>query len=194
MRTRSLLDDYTTERMIADRHGLDVSDRVHRAVIDIADLVRQGREVPAEVSDSVETALLCNARAMIDVDYSGSPLVADHDGSGSGAATQPHPGQRYSDWTRFGGTSHHLLVFGPVADAERLAWLDRRWSRLVQVSQDPDVDPLRAGIPKGGVVLVRPDGHIGFRFSSANGEALATLDRHLSSYLVPNQTVSPDYH
>jgi len=69
--------------------------------------------------------------------------------------------------------------------AASLGRLDRRWSRLVQVSRDPDLDPGRAGVPAGGVVLVRPDGHIGFRSPSADAGALAALDRHLSSYLIP---------
>ncbi len=170
---RSLLEDYAVERMIADRHVLDVSDEVHNAVVGIADAVRQRREVPAAVADPVATALLRNARAMIDVDYAGSPLVADYGGSGAETATEPHPGQRYPDWTRFGGTSHHVLVFGPVADAEVLARLNRRWSQRAEISHDPNVDPVRAGVPTGGVVLIRPDGHIGFRFLSADAEALA---------------------
>jgi len=37
----------------------------------------------------------------------------------------------------------------------------------------------------GGVVLIRPDGHIGFRFPSAEAAAFAALDRHLASYLLP---------
>src|SRR5215211_6568831 len=185
--SRSLLDDYAVERMIADRHVLDVSDQIHGAIADIADTVRQGREVPAEAADPVATALLRNARAMIDVDYAGSPLVADYGGSGADTA-EPHPGQRYPDWTRLGGTSHHALVFGSVADAASLARLGRRWSKLVQVSHDPGVDPVRAGVPTGGVVLIRPDGHIGFRFPSTEAGALAALDRHLSSYLTPEPT------
>jgi 6-methylpretetramide 4-monooxygenase / 4-hydroxy-6-methylpretetramide 12a-monooxygenase len=188
--SRSLLDDYAVERTIADRHVLDVSDQIHRAIADIADTVRQGREVPAEVADPVATALLRNARAMIDVDYAGSPLVADYRGSGADTA-EPHPGQRYPDWTRLGGTSHHVLVFGPVADAASLARLGRRWSKLVQISHDPGVDPVRAGVPTGGVVLIRHDGHIGFRSASADAGALAALDRHLSSYLTPDPTVGP---
>jgi 6-methylpretetramide 4-monooxygenase / 4-hydroxy-6-methylpretetramide 12a-monooxygenase len=188
--SRSLLDDYAVERTIADRHVLDVSDQIHRAIADIADTVRQGREVPAEVADPVATALLRNARAMIDVDYAGSPLVADYRGSGADTA-EPHPGQRYPDWTRLGGTSHHVLVFGPVADAASLARLGRRWSKLVQISHDPGVDSVRAGVPTGGVVLIRHDGHIGFRSASADAGALAALDRHLSSYLTPDPTVGP---
>jgi 2-polyprenyl-6-methoxyphenol hydroxylase-like FAD-dependent oxidoreductase len=41
------------------------------------------------------------------------------------------------------------------------------------------------------VVLIRPDGHIGFRFPSADTGALAALDRHLCSYLIPDPTVGP---
>jgi hypothetical protein len=59
-------------------------------------------------------------RAMIDIDYAGSSLVVDHQESGTVRA-EPHPGQRYPGWTRFGGTFHHLLVFGPVAEVETLA-------------------------------------------------------------------------
>jgi 2-polyprenyl-6-methoxyphenol hydroxylase-like FAD-dependent oxidoreductase len=187
---RSLLDAYAVERMIADRHVLDVSDQVHRAIVGIADAVRQRRAVSAVVADPVAAALLRNAKAMIDIDYAGSPLVVDYGGGGADSAG-PHPGQRYPDRMRLGGTSHHVLVFGPVADAESLARLGRRWSRRVQIAHDPGVDPVRAGVPTGGVVLIRPDGHIGFRFPSADAGALAALDRHLASYLIPDPTVGP---
>jgi 2-polyprenyl-6-methoxyphenol hydroxylase-like FAD-dependent oxidoreductase len=185
---QSLLDAYAVERRIADRHVLDVSDQVHRAIMDIAETVRQGRAVHAAVADPVAAAQLRNARAMIDIDYSGSPLVVDH---GGGANTvEPHPGQRYPDWTRFGGTSHHVLVFGPVAAAS-LERLGRRWSPRAQVSHNPNVDPARAGLPAGGVALIRPDGHIGFRSPSADAGALTALDRHLSSYLLPDPGAGP---
>ena len=129
---RSLLDDYAVERAIADRHVLDVSDHVHGGIIGIADAVREDREPPAAAADPVAAALLRNSRAMIDFDYAGSPLVADYGENGTG---EPHPGQRYPDWTRLGGTSHHVLVFGPVADAASLSQLDRRWARLVRFSR-----------------------------------------------------------
>jgi 6-methylpretetramide 4-monooxygenase / 4-hydroxy-6-methylpretetramide 12a-monooxygenase len=180
---RSLLDDYAAERMIADRHLLEVSDQIHRGVVDIADAVRQRCAVPAAVADPITNALLRNARAMIDIDYAGSPLVAEYGGTEAGTV-EPHPGQRYPDWSRLGGTSHHLFVFGPVGETESLARLDRRWSKRVEMSRDPPVDPARAGVPMGGVVLIRPDGHIGFRSRSADAGALAALDRHLSSYLI----------
>lgn len=182
---RSLLDDYMVERLIADRHVLDVSDQVHTSIVDAADAARQGREVHAAVVDPIAAALRCNARAMIDVDYARSPLVADYGRSGAGIAG-PHPGQRYPDWTRLGGTSHHVLVFGPVPDAASLARLGRRWSKLVQIAHDPVLDPVHAGLPTGGVIMIRPDGHIGFRFPSTEAEALTALDRHLASYLIPD--------
>jgi len=185
-----LLDGYAVERTIADRHVLEVSDEVHHAVVDIAETVRQGREVPVENVDPVAAALERNARAMLDVDYIGSPLVSDYAENGSGMA-EPHPGQRYPDWTRFGGTSHHVLVFASSTDAEGLARLGRRWAKCVEVSYHPDVRQERAGLRTGGMVLVRPDGHIGFRFPAADAAALAALDRHLSSYLIPDPTIAP---
>ena len=82
-----------------------------------------------------------------------------------------------------------MLVFGPEADSEALARLSRRWSQRAEISHNPIADPVRAGVPTGGVVLIRPDGHIGFRCLSSDAVAVAALDRHLSSYLIPHQTV-----
>ena len=78
-----------------------------------------------------------------------------------------------------------MLVFGPLGDAGMLEHLDRRWSGRVSIAHNPDVNPARAGVPAGGVVLIRPDGHIGFRYPSTDAEAIAALDRHLASYLNP---------
>ena len=47
-------------------------------------------------------------------------------------------------------------------------------------------DAARAGAAGGGVVLVRPDGMIGFRAVPADENGIAALDAHLSSYLVPS--------
>jgi 2-polyprenyl-6-methoxyphenol hydroxylase-like FAD-dependent oxidoreductase len=61
---RSLVAGYEIERAIADRHALDISDQVHKGIVGIADIVRQGREVPSAVVDPYADALLRNARAM----------------------------------------------------------------------------------------------------------------------------------
>jgi len=185
---RSLFDGYVAERLIADRHVLEVSDHVHTSIMDMADAARQGRAVHAAAVSPMAAALQGYARAMIDVDYGESPLVADY---GGGATGGPRPGQRYPDRLQFGGTSHHVLVFGPVTDAPSLAHLGRRWSGLVQIASNPRVDPARAGVQGSGVVMIRPDGHIGFRHPSSQGDALAALDRHLASYLVPSAAVGP---
>ena len=39
--------------------------------------------------------------------------------------------------------------------------------------------------PSFGALLVRPDGHIGFRAPPADAAGLAALDTFLDSYLVP---------
>jgi 2-polyprenyl-6-methoxyphenol hydroxylase-like FAD-dependent oxidoreductase len=180
---KPLLDGYKAERQIADRHVLEVSDHVHCSIVDVANAARQRREIHPEAVDPVMASSVRNSRAMIDVDYASSPLIVDHAAKGANASG-PRPGQWYPDWPRFADTSHHALVFGS-AQADALARLDRRWSKLVKISHHPTVDPTRAGVPTGGVILVRPDGHIGFRFPSTDPEAFTALDRHLTSYLIP---------
>lgn len=188
--SRSLVDGYAAERRIADRHVLDVSDHVHCSIIDAADAARQRREIHAAIVDPIAAALVRNARAMIDVDYAGSSLVVDH-GAGRASAAGPSPGQWYPDRARFGGTSHHVLVFGTDPDLASLERFGRRWSKLVKISHNPSVDPVRAGLPVGGVIMIRPDGHIGFRFPSIDAAALTALDRHLASYLIPDPAAGP---
>lgn len=182
--TKALIDGYMTERRIADNHVLDVSDQVHCSIADVAEAARERREIHAAVVDPITAALMRNSRAMIDVDYSGSPLVADY-GAGGVIANGPHPGRWYPDWSYFSGTSHRVLVFGDVTDRELFARFDQRWSKLVEVSQNPKVDRQRAGLASDGIVMIRPDGHIGFRFPSTDPDAFEALDRHLSSYLMP---------
>jgi hypothetical protein len=61
----------------------------------------------------------------------------------------------------------------------------------VEISYNPDVRREPAGLLTNGVVLIRPDGYIGFRFPAADAAAIAALERHLSSYLIPDPTVAP---
>jgi 6-methylpretetramide 4-monooxygenase / 4-hydroxy-6-methylpretetramide 12a-monooxygenase len=182
--TQALVDGYVAERRIADHHVLDVSDQVHLSICEMAEAARARRELHAAMVDPITAALVRNSRAMIDVDYGASPLVVDY-GPGKAGTTGPRPGQWYPDRARFGGTAHHVLVFGEVEDAASLAPLRERWAGLVEFSVNPDVDPARAGVPVGGVVMFRPDGHIGFRFPSVDAEAFSALDHHFGSHLVP---------
>jgi hypothetical protein len=183
---RPLIKGYMVERRIADHHVLAVSDDVHQSVVAIAESAREHRELHSAVVDPVTAALTRNSRAMIDVDYWGSPLIADF-GAGGTLVGAPRPGQWYPDWLRFAGTTHRVLVFGEMADREALARFNERWSRLAPVTLQPDVPRQRAGLATDGIVLVRPDGHIGFRFPATTPDALAALDAHLASYLVaPN--------
>jgi len=182
---RSLLDAYAQERQIADRHVLEVSDQVHQSIAGAAQAARSRRALQPAAVDPIAAALICNARAMLDVDYATSPLVADPRAEG-GNTPGPRPGQRYPDRLRFDGTSHHVLVFGAVSEGPMLDLLGRRWSRAVRLAHNPPLDPARAGVPSGGVVLIRPDGHVGFRFPSNGSEAFEALDRHLASYLIPS--------
>jgi 6-methylpretetramide 4-monooxygenase / 4-hydroxy-6-methylpretetramide 12a-monooxygenase len=179
----ALLDAYAAERRIADHHVLEVSDQVHLSIAEAAEAVQQGRELQVAVADPIAAALVRNSRAMLDVDYGASPLVDDF-GAGKANAKGPKPGQYYPDFTRFTGTAHQLLVFGEAVDGEAISRIARRWSKLVMVSHNPPLDPVRAGLPVGGATLVRPDGHIGFRFPASNAEAFTALDRHLDSYLI----------
>ena len=81
--------------------------------------------------------------------------------------------------------THHLVFSG---GAPRLDDFRARWGALVSVVQWKDADILAkpAGLAQGGMVLVRPDGFIGFRRASADDAAMKSLETHLSTYLQPN--------
>ncbi|HEY2881114.1 MAG TPA: FAD-dependent oxidoreductase [Pirellulales bacterium] len=182
--TQALGEGYAVERRIADHHVLEVSDQVHHSICEAAAAARQKRKIHATAVDPITAALVRNSRAMIDVDYAGSPLVVDH-GSGCADTSGPRPGKWYPDRNRFKETSHQILVFGEIDDSQAMTQIGRRWSELVKISHNPPVDPQRAGLPTGGMMMFRPDGHIGFRFPAATADGFSALDHHLSSYLVP---------
>jgi hypothetical protein len=81
------------------------------------------------------------------------------------------------------GTRHQVLVFGDVSDAD-VAGLRGRWHGIVDVGRGVG-DPRRVGLATDGVVLIRPDGYLGFRAVPADHAGIGALDSHLSSYLVP---------
>jgi 2-polyprenyl-6-methoxyphenol hydroxylase-like FAD-dependent oxidoreductase len=181
--TQTLIDGYMFERRIADHHVLAVSDDVHQSIARAADTAREGRELHPAAVDPVTAAQIRNSRAMIDVDYWGSPLITDY-GAGGELPQGPRPGRWYPDWSHFAGTTHRVLVFGNIANREPLTRFNSRWSRLAPISENPAVSRERAGLADDGIVLIRPDGHIGFRFPSTSEEAFLALDNQLQSYLV----------
>ena len=123
---------------------------------------------------------MVRSRSMLDVSYAGSSLVGEY-AADTRTPMTPAPGDRYPDRLALGGTGHHLLLFGAADDALVMS-LRRRWRGLVEISHATG-DPGRAGIAAGDAVLVRPDGHIGFR-TPANAAGLGALDSHLDSYLI----------
>jgi 4,5-epoxidase len=175
-----LLESFAAERLAADWHVLMVSDCLHQLAYRAVESARTGI-VPAPPTPA-EVAAMVQSRSMLDVSYAGSSLVGEYP-AGTWAPMTPAPGDRYPDRAALAGTGHHLLLFGAAAEDAGIARLRRRWRGLVEVSHATG-DPRRAGLATGGAVLVRPDGHIGFR-TSVNSAGLGALDSHLDSYLIP---------
>jgi 2-polyprenyl-6-methoxyphenol hydroxylase-like FAD-dependent oxidoreductase len=172
-----LAGSYGPERGAAARHILEVSDTVHAQAHGAVEAAAAGRR-PASLPPGRAAALL-RSRCMLDTSYAGSPLSKDYLAPGQPAAMAgPAAGDRYPDRAQLAGTAHHALIFGEAAEGD-VDRLRRRWAGLVTV-----VRARRApGLAGPGSVLVRPDGHLGFRANSAGPAALAALDAHLGSYL-----------
>jgi len=176
----SLLDSYAIERGMADRHALAVSNDIHAHIVELVAMCAAGGAPDVPTSTADEIVLAARRRSMLDVSYTGSPLVG-RAGDGSGS---PAPGERFPANLRLRGESHHLLVFG---EAPGLEDMRARWDRLVTIV-DASADKFKAaeaGASDGGAVLIRPDGFIGFRAAPANEATMAALDAHLAHYLVP---------
>jgi hypothetical protein len=175
-----LLETYAIERELADHHALEVTNEIHNAIMHLVAMCADGLR-PSPPSEGAAEALAgLRKRSMLDVSYKGSLLI-----DGSAGEAEPSPGARFPGWCDLEGATHHLVVFGaaPGLDVFRA-----RWGALVSIvdARRAGLDPARAGLPEGGVVLVRPDGFIGFRRGSADENAMKALDAHLSTYLHPN--------
>ena len=175
----ALLDSYAVERGAADHHVLEVSDEIHKAVMELIAMCRNGTPT-LPPGDPVKGMATVRRRSMLDVSYAGSALV----GQAGADAEGPAPGDRFPVRHRLSGTGHHLIVFG---QAPRLDHLRTRWDGLVSIidASSGEFDATEAGVPDGGAILVRPDGFIGFRAAPADETTMAALDAHLASYLVP---------
>src|SRR5262245_56533209 len=71
----SLLDSYALERGVADHHVLEVSDEIHRFVMDVIAMSEGGRAPVLPPADPDESMAVTRRRSMLDISYAGSPLV-----------------------------------------------------------------------------------------------------------------------
>jgi hypothetical protein len=177
----SLLASYAHERGAADHHVLEVSDEIHNFVMELISMCDGGRTPTLPPADPAAGLAVTRRRSMLDISYAGSALVG-HAGAVVGG---PAPGARFPACHRLGGTRHHLIAFGA---APRLDYFRARWERLISIvdGSSATLDATEAGLPDGGVILVRPDGFIGFRATPADDTTMAALDAHLATYLIPN--------
>jgi 6-methylpretetramide 4-monooxygenase / 4-hydroxy-6-methylpretetramide 12a-monooxygenase len=167
----TLIDSYAPERAAADRHVLETSDRVHRMAHSAVESARTG--VSATPLAPEEAAALTVARSMLDVSYAESPLTGEYGDPPAEYSAGREPGRRYGSWSALPGTDHHLLL--PVSEREDLAGFRDKWVGVVDVGYSPHP----------GVVLVRPDGYVGFVAPHADAAGINALDAHLESYLIP---------
>lgn len=183
----SLLDSYTTERGLADHHVLEVSDEVHRLVTGLVSMCRDGGAPSVSPGDPAQNMAGARRRLMLDVSYAGSTLI----GQAGAFAGGPPPGERFPFSHRLKGTLHHLIVFG---GAPRLENLRERWGGLVSIidAAEGEFGAAECGLPDTGVILVRPDGFIGFRATPVDGSMVEAIHAHLETYLVPNVVGTSD--
>lgn len=176
-----LLDSFEPERAAADRHVLEISDSLHQLAEGAVESARTG-VFPAPPSKE-RLAEMVRSRFMLDVSYAGTPLVGEYLAPGTPPPAGPAPGDRYPGRVDLPGTRHHLLIFGPADDAA-VSRVARKWHGLVHLTRSTG-DGRQADQAASVAVLLRPDGHIGFRAVPASQAGLRALDAHLDGYLVP---------
>jgi hypothetical protein len=131
--------------------------------------------------DPAKDMAAARRRCMLDISYTGSALV----GQAGPAVDGLSPGTRFPACSYLRGTSHHLIAFDGTP---RLDYLRARWDKFFSVvdASIAPFDATAAGVPKGGAILVRPDGFVGFRADPADEMTMDALDAHLATYLIPH--------
>ncbi|MGN6166544.1 MAG: FAD-dependent monooxygenase [Solirubrobacteraceae bacterium] len=110
-----LIESFAVERLAADRHVLEVSDKLHALVQAAVQAARTG--IPAPPPPPDEEAALVRSRCMLDASYAQSPLVGEYVAGGGQPPAHPAAGTRYPDGTTLTDTSHHVLLFGDADGA-----------------------------------------------------------------------------
>jgi len=145
---RSLLDSYAPERGAADQHVIEVSDEIHRFVMEQIAMCDGGRTLVPAPADPAEIIATMRRRSMLDMSYAGSALV----GEAGTAVEGPSPGDRFPARCRLSDMRHHLIAFG---DVPRLDYLRTRWdgsSRLSMPQSEISMRP-RPACPTAALSL-----------------------------------------
>ncbi len=172
-----LLDAYETERQQAAAQILESSEAMQEFYYAMVEMVHEGEQPVAPEPDSERRP---KSPHMLDLNLPESPL---HGPSEPKAMFQP--GDRFPDRTKLSGCLHHALVFGGI-DETTLAPLKTRWAKVVEILDGTTIcSPERAGLPDGGLLLVRPDGHVGLVVKGPSTKTLPVLDAHLATQFEP---------
>jgi hypothetical protein len=173
---------------------LEVSDQQHRRVQALIGLCDEHGRLQLPSGGLPSDPAVDRSRAMLDLTYAGSPLIGEHRRPGIELPSGPGPGERWPQRCLLpslpsAAPGHLLLRFG----ATPAGWETflQRWRLLLQPVEASacGLDPTLAGVPQGegasALVLVRPDGMLGWRSLPADREGLAALDTHLSRWFIP---------
>ncbi|MFR9775409.1 FAD-dependent monooxygenase [Micromonospora sp. MS34] len=201
----SLLDTYETERAPVGRLVLRFTDRAFNVATSTNPVVRFMRTriapalIPLVLAPRFVRSTAFRTVSQLGITYRDSPLSAE---GPRAPATGPRAGDRLPDAPLpDGGTLHgltaaprwHLLLCGPPAawSSAGTAALTRRYAGRLDVHRlsEPDATQvsaarlwrrlgLTAGV--GGLYLIRPDGHIGYR---AGGAELTGVLTYLERWL-----------
>ena len=204
----TLLDSYEAERMPFARAILNGSDRAFHLVATTSPVGQRVKLLALPALFRLASRLPPLRRRLfwlvsqLWTSYRGSPAVAGTEPRGGG----PRAGDRApfghftsggdagtSLFARLTGSEHHLLVFAgrrPATDGLREARLEiaallARWSAPVRLHSIPAAERRLHriyGVDLPTLILVRPDGHVGYRGSAAD---LAAFARYLDGLFVP---------
>ena len=170
-----LLQSYAHERALAGQHALNISDIIHAKVMGLVQAYAQTGAPPSTPPDPGEARQMQRSKAMVDISYAGSPLVGQYLGPGAVPPEGPGPGERFPGRVALTGTRHHLLL--PGGASQEVKAFQSRWGHLIEIVESV------GEVPSGGLLLVRPDGYLGFRAIPADAAGLQALESHLEFYL-----------
>jgi hypothetical protein len=179
-----LLESYEAERLPVARALVRGTDRAFEVIVSKSRAVRWGRKVAVHAVPRVLRLLPADARRLfatvsqIGITYAGAEPAAAAGSSPRAGDRAPHaefaagPDAGRSVLDLFGGPGHHLLVLPAAADADPGPALVAVKAQLGRFALDVGVHVVDAeetaihrayGARRPALVLVRPDGHVGWR-------------------------------